>query len=431
MRKHALPRKRTVRGVRIARVLAFGACALASVDARAQLDARTWRPSTDADASLVLEPTNTAGSGRWNLGLWTQYEQVPTTIGIGPSNPSAMTYRGAEVSGGVERMAGIDFVAGLGLGSRFAIGLDVPVDIGSRAALGAMAITGKATLVSNDHDGVRRGFGLAALGALVLGTGDSSLDFSTGRPNGQLEFLGEFAVGIGAIRAEVGYSAPGSRVQHPASEFDAANAPPSETIRFEDTIPWAFGVVVRPKVFGEALDNGDRQLWEIAAHGSLPGGPSVAPFGLGAASASFLSPALLGFDDRVAFGHNRELFVLAGGEIGLDSAIGVPTFRAVVSMTWAPRSHDKDGDGVDDEKDQCPDLPEDRDGIQDADGCPEDDADGDSILDQDDACPLVPGVPSNDPKKNGCPGEVPAPPAPDAPEAPPTPPPVPIEEKTP
>jgi OmpA-OmpF porin, OOP family len=419
MTKHALPRKRFVAAAGIALATATG-------PAQAQSDARTWRPSSDADASLVLEPVVTAGPGRWNLGAWTQYEQVS----VGPSSQSPAMARDA-VSGGIARMAGIDLVAGLGLGSRFAIGVDLPVDIGSRAALGALAITGKATLVSNDHDGVRRGFGLAALGALVLGTGDSSLDFSTGSPNGQLELLGEFAVGIGAIRAEVGYSAPGSRVRRLAGEFDAANAAPSETIRFEDTIPWAFGLVVRPKVFGEALDNGDRQLWEIAAHGSLPGGPSVAPFGLGAAGASLLSPALLSFDDRVALGHNREFFVLAGGEVGLDSAIGVPTFRAVVSVTWAPRSHDKDGDGVDDEKDQCPDLPEDRDGIQDADGCPEDDADGDSILDQDDACPLVPGVPSSDPKKNGCPGEAPAPPAPGAPEAPPTPPPVPIEEKTP
>jgi hypothetical protein len=107
--------------------------------------------------------------------------------------------------------------------------------------------------------------------------------------------------------------------------------------------------------------------------------------------------------------------LLIGAELGLDKAVGVPSVRGVVALQWAPRNHDSDDDGVPDDKDECPDLPEDRDGIQDADGCPEDDADSDGILDRDDACPLVAGVPSSDPKKNGCPGPQPAP----APAAPP------------
>jgi hypothetical protein len=70
--------------------------------------------------------------------------------------------------------------------------------------------------------------------------------------------------------------------------------------------------------------------------------------------------------------------------------------------------HDRDGDGVPDDVDQCPDLPEDKDGIQDQDGCPEDDADGDGIPDDQDKCPLAPGPASSDPKRNGCPGAPPA-----------------------
>jgi outer membrane protein OmpA-like peptidoglycan-associated protein len=64
---------------------------------------------------------------------------------------------------------------------------------------------------------------------------------------------------------------------------------------------------------------------------------------------------------------------------------------------------DRDGDGIPDMSDKCPDQPEDKDGIQDADGCPEDDADHDGIPDAQDACPLEPGQPSPDPKRNGCP----------------------------
>src|SRR5207249_4416848 len=66
-------------------------------------------------------------------------------------------------------------------------------------------------------------------------------------------------------------------------------------------------------------------------------------------------------------------------------------------------SPDRDGDGIPDISDKCPDNPEDFDGIQDADGCPEDDADKDGIPDAQDACPKEPGDPDPDPKKNGCP----------------------------
>lgn len=51
-------------------------------------------------------------------------------------------------------------------------------------------------------------------------------------------------------------------------------------------------------------------------------------------------------------------------------------------------STDPDGDGIFDEADQCPDQPEDHDGFQDEDGCPDPDNDGDGIPDGEDLCPL-------------------------------------------
>jgi hypothetical protein len=107
--------------------------------------------------------------------------------------------------------------------------------------------------------------------------------------------------------------------------------------------------------------------------------------------------------DRIAVLHSRDAYVVVGVDLGLNHAVGVPVFEGVVALGWAPRTHDGDGDGVPDDVDQCPELPEDRDGIQDDDGCPEDDADGDGILDGEDACPLVPGVASNERAQNGCP----------------------------
>ncbi len=51
---------------------------------------------------------------------------------------------------------------------------------------------------------------------------------------------------------------------------------------------------------------------------------------------------------------------------------------------------DRDGDGIADRKDECPDLPEDRDGWRDSDGCPEYDNDMDGVPDLQDGAPDEP-----------------------------------------
>jgi flagellar motor protein MotB len=51
------------------------------------------------------------------------------------------------------------------------------------------------------------------------------------------------------------------------------------------------------------------------------------------------------------------------------------------------RIPDSDGDGRRDDVDDCVDTPEDDDGYEDYDGCPDEDNDGDDIPDADDACP--------------------------------------------
>jgi outer membrane protein OmpA-like peptidoglycan-associated protein len=64
---------------------------------------------------------------------------------------------------------------------------------------------------------------------------------------------------------------------------------------------------------------------------------------------------------------------------------------------------DRDEDGILDNVDKCPDDPEDKDGFEDEDGCPDRDNDKDGILDANDACPNEAGPATQDPKTNGCP----------------------------
>jgi outer membrane protein OmpA-like peptidoglycan-associated protein len=64
---------------------------------------------------------------------------------------------------------------------------------------------------------------------------------------------------------------------------------------------------------------------------------------------------------------------------------------------------DRDGDGIPDDVDQCPGQPEDKDGFQDEDGCPDDDNDGDGITDKFDKCPNEPEDKDGFQDEDGCP----------------------------
>ncbi|UJR78155.1 OmpA family protein [Sandaracinus amylolyticus] len=75
----------------------------------------------------------------------------------------------------------------------------------------------------------------------------------------------------------------------------------------------------------------------------------------------------------------------------------------------APAPVDTDGDGLRDESDRCPDLAEDGDGIDDTDGCPEDDVDHDGLGDASDACPAAAEVRNGFQDDDGCPDEAPPP----------------------
>jgi OmpA-OmpF porin, OOP family len=372
----------------------------AAAQTEPSVDVRTWAPSMAPEAGLVLEPTASPGSWEWNTSAWVSYAQDPVVLRSSPGN--------AVASRPLEHQLGLDLVAGVGLGERAAIGVDVPVLLlqdgtsglasnivsGGRvpgSGLGDVAILGKGTLLRNDPHGVPVGFGLAALGAVTLPTGDRASFAGDGSATVALRLLAEYALGPAAVRASLGYELRTAQQTWPDASLGG--------VTFGDEIPWSIGATLRPKGVLPRLDSGDRQSWEIACHGWVP----ATPITVGQAGAASLSPALLAASDRITFGHYGDAFVLVGADFGLDHAVGVPGFRGVVSAGWAPRAHDRDHDGIPDDHDECPDLPEDRDGIQDEDGCPEDDADSDGVLDTQDACPLVPGVWWNDPKKNGCP----------------------------
>jgi outer membrane protein OmpA-like peptidoglycan-associated protein len=99
----------------------------------------------------------------------------------------------------------------------------------------------------------------------------------------------------------------------------------------------------------------------------------------------------------------------AGAGFGLAPGLGSPDFRAffgfTISPSFDPLSLDRDHDGVPNKFDNCVNIPEDLDGFEDDDGCPDEDNDKDGLLDVDDRCPDDPEDFDDFEDRDGCPDE--------------------------
>lgn len=167
---------------------------------------------------------------------------------------------------------------------------------------------------------------------------------------------------------------------------DPRNDPPNAGRRFtyDDLITFGFGAafrIARPLDFLIEL-YGTQIAQEIGTKGTLS------------------MEALGGFKYFVA--GNSFLYFAAGAGIP-KTGFQASNVRAVIGFMYEPAVEDRDGDGIPDDDDGCPDAAEDKDGFEDRDGCPDLDNDGDGILDVDDACPLVKEDYDGDRDEDGCP----------------------------
>jgi outer membrane protein OmpA-like peptidoglycan-associated protein len=124
--------------------------------------------------------------------------------------------------------------------------------------------------------------------------------------------------------------------------------------------------------------------------------------GASVSGADFPFEVLAGIDYAIG---NWDLY--AGASRGITDGIGDPAFRIIGGVRYrhdAPRHEgfeDSDHDGIPDKDDRCRNEPEDEDGFQDEDGCPDPDNDEDGIPDAQDECPEISGDRAHD----GCPAK--------------------------
>jgi len=334
------------------------------------LNTRRFQPPISAAGSLYLEPAPTPGPGVWNAAAWFVYSLRPDVL---------RDINGVAVANLVSHQLTTDLVGSIGIGQKIALGLDVPlllyqtgevnaatglVNITTKPpaqALGDIALTAKGNLISYGEHG---GFGLSMLMRLSAATGDTASYLGDGMSTGEFRLLGEYKIIGVALQATAG-------MKFRAAQRDVLNR------TYQNELPWGAAVVVRPQMFG--WDPKGRFTWVAELHGATS---------LTASDANGFRPASVAFaglSSRMAIG---DVSVLLGVETALTQAWGAAPLQVVAGAQWTPRSHDADHDGVKDDIDQCPELAEDRDGVQDADGCPDfEDHDDDGVPDGDDQCP--------------------------------------------
>lgn len=174
------------------------------------------------------------------------------------------------------------------------------------------------------------------------------------------------------------------------------------------------GFVFRPAHNVDGLNLGQQLSWRggvayrLDALGlSARSQVALEAFGLVALAANESGgyPAEWLLSGRYAF---KDFLGLLGVGTGLSGGYGAPELRVLASLTWSPvpvlPPSDRDGDGIIDAQDGCPDKPENVNGVDDTDGCPDVlDRDHDGLADDQDQCPTEPEDRDGFQDDDGCP----------------------------
>lgn len=347
------------------------------VQAQRQVDVSRFVPALDQDSFLAVQGTRTPGHMKLNFSFWSDYASHLLAVTPG-SGTDVLTVK--------HRVTG-RAMAQLGLGGRIALAIDVPVvpwqsgdrtgidssDIATAAIadprlLARVRLLGEAT---DDRVLRRDGPGLAfqVAGHVPVGASDSYV--GEGAVRTQLSLLGDFQI----FGAGLGASLDWLHRFEPRDLYAA---------RFRDEL--GFGVAFK-------LPIPSHPTW-IPMFETRIATDAGAPFSKEANTAIEGDLAL-----RVLLGPFALTFALG---TGFNAGVGTPGFRGVLGLQWTPRAGDSDGDGIDDDDDECAHMPEDSDGADDADGCPDPDNDNDLINDVDDLCPNVEALEGQDEDEDGC-----------------------------
>jgi outer membrane protein OmpA-like peptidoglycan-associated protein len=381
-------------------------------------------PHAGGGPFFAVGSTRTTPASALSFGLVGSYLRQPVGLGVASADPAGSTVFL------VDHRVDATLLFALGVTDRLELTLAAPTTLYQGGAGVAGVMTGGAALPRSGVHDLRFGLSLALL-ARAPGVSGPAL---TARL--------EFGAPLGSKDAFAGAS---SAVAAPSLVFDwragrvliAAEA--SARVRREAVIGDAVLGTQLGAALGVAVDVVRDGWLTVSAEGFAL--PALAKQGADPRTGEVhaLAPAewigsvsntrLLGGDVVIALG--------AGGPLPFTPhALTAPAYRLDFSLRYAPSAKpkesppppppeaaapaprveppepvkavkadepDRDGDKIPDALDRCPDEPEDIDGFQDDDGCPDPDNDGDGVPDAQDRCPNEPETIDGVDDDDGCP----------------------------
>ncbi|HEY0190012.1 MAG TPA: Ig-like domain-containing protein [Kofleriaceae bacterium] len=365
-------------------LLVLGSVALAPRAARAQAEPASFgierfRLSSDRDGMFDVEWAEVRGHWALSVNLWAGYANDPLVVYQGDHDHRAGSL--------VANRAGGSLSVSLSPTRWLAIALDLPLvlyqDRPSSSTISPMGLNSLSSFGTSDlrispklgllHQD-RHGVSLALIPALVVPTRSTNDAYFDDRG---YAFIPELALS----RTWTGWRLGLNAGYHMRKRAQFLNQ------------------IVDDELFAHAGLG-----YQFADRGGPPLGIDVTVAGATAARKPFDTfnenalEVLGGLTYDIA---HRTVQLFAGAGAGLGKGYGTPDWRGLAGLRLGvggnppaerPRVLDTDGDGIVDTADRCPNEPEDKDGFEDADGCPDPDNDKDGVLDQDDRCINTPGL---------------------------------------
>ena len=416
---------------------AVGFCAVLTAgraaEAQRGVDSELFRPALDSYGIFTVDRAQTSHQWDWGFKLYVNYASNPLRLDMCPATGACtalQTPARPSLATVMSYQATLNFGFHLGLTNWLEFVADLPVSAESyTATYGNYGSFGDSSLnrtgfYANGAGGFtnvpppnaapldwrlgfkarlfRAGmFGLAAAAVVTLPFGDEAAFLGDSGFTFRPTLIGDItrgpltaALNIGVIvRPETIVYAPNDPV--PAG---MVAAPRRALIDIGHELTWSAGVSYRfINWVGVAAE-----VYGFVPLVQAASGPLDAP-------KDFTADVVGGFQ----FFPVKDVAVGVGAGAGLiGSASRHDDFRVFGGITWAPAEGkggvvaggvDTDGDGIPDAQDLCPTEPEDKDGFDDEDGCPDPDNDQDGIPDKLDKCPNEPEDKDGFQDDDGCP----------------------------
>ena len=404
--------------MRVLAAITFGVVSAWSraASAQSQTSLERFEPPPPSDPSAVFASAGVDGSLRPSFGASLVYANAPLVL--------VRDATGDEARAVVEHQLVLHVLASLAIASRALVEIDFPTSLlltgddattdtagygaPSGATQGDLRVGGRFEALEQNGWIPSAAFGLA----VWLPTGDESKYTSTGgvRFAPSLSVSGDYDSWLFGVTLARRFEPNGSSDHNLlGSDLELTAGAGARVDRFTFG-----GAILTGFVTADSVDAFRRRAAtrvEILAEARAKFGPvDVSLFGGPGLTRSPGTPLFrLGLATTVAFdviddhattsadGAAASRDADASGNGGAKG--GPPTRHDPAPM---PREPDRDGDGLADSLDACPDVPGPVLGGP-MDGCPVD-TDGDHVPDASDACPREAGPENDDPKKNGCPG---------------------------